>query len=184
MTRIKTRILRGRFRVRAPAVHEFMDPGASGVDEGVPELDLLIRPNRSLPPQGIALVFAGIAFVCTTVAVAWATAGAWLVLPFFGLEIVVAGAALWTLHRAAGDFEQFVIRGDRLVVTRCAARTVSTHEFQASWARLVERDKGWSERRLLIRSHGRELEIGAALDAEGRQALARQLRGRLGAGYR
>jgi len=161
-----------------------MDPGASGVNEHPPELNLLVRPNRSLSPQGIALVFLGIAVVCTTFAAAWAAAGAWLVLPFFGLEIVVAGAALWTVRNGAEDFERFVIRGDRLQVTQRAGRVLSEHQFQLAWARLVERRQGLQLPRLAIRSHGREVEIGAALDAQGRQVLAQQLRGRLGAGYR
>jgi uncharacterized membrane protein len=151
----------------------------------MPEFHRVIRPNRSLTPHGLALLFTGIVAVCLTIALGFLLIGAWMVLPFAGLEIAVAGAALAYISRHIGDCEELVVDDGRLFVTqRCGQRELR-HEFPCYWARVSLRvGDGWHPSRLVLCSHGRELEIGASINEEQRHSLARELRTIVGFAYK
>ena len=104
--------------------------------------------------------------------------GAWPLIPFAGLEIVVLALALRCIWRRAGDFERVTIEGDRLVLLRCEGRELRRFEFNRCWARLVL-SSGRGDLRVALRSHGREVELGRYMDEGGRRTLALALRQRL-----
>ncbi len=51
------------------------------------------KPHCSISPAGFACVFASLACLTLAVGVGFAMTGAWLVLPFSGLEVLLLGAA-------------------------------------------------------------------------------------------
>ena len=61
------------------------------------------KRNCSISPQGLALVFATLAALTLGIAAAFAALGAWLILPFAGLEALALGAAFWITARRAGN---------------------------------------------------------------------------------
>ena len=61
---------------------------------------LLLKRNCSISPSGLMLVFGMIAVVTLGIAAVFAALGAWLVLPFAGIEIVGLAAA-FALHEQA-----------------------------------------------------------------------------------
>jgi uncharacterized membrane protein len=130
----------------------------------------------SLDSRLLRLVFGSLAVFSMLVAAGFAAAGAWLIIPFAGLEIVALGiAARWSLKRA-GDFERLALDGDRILVEIREQGLSRQFEFNRCWARLVTGDAGT----VALRSHGREVAIGRFCGEESRQALARELRSRLG----
>ncbi len=103
-------------------------------------------------------------------------AGAWLIIPFAGVEIAALGAAAYVILRRAGDFERLVFSGDHILVEVRERGLARQFEFHRGWARLVTGETG----SVALRSHGRTVEIGRYCCAEGRRVLAQELRGRLG----
>jgi uncharacterized membrane protein len=105
--------------------------------------------------------------------------GAWLILPFAGIEAFVLYLAYAWIDRHAQDCERLSICGDAVALAVCEGGNSREYAFNRAWARLVV---GGSARdaRLVLRSHGREVEVGRYLDANGRLALARELKARLG----
>ena len=61
------------------------------------------RPNCSISPAGLLGVFAALAIVSLAIGIGFAIAGAWLILPFVGLEIVALGIAFVACVRRFGD---------------------------------------------------------------------------------
>ena len=55
-----------------------------------------------MSPAGLAMAFAGLAALTLAIGVGFAMVGAWLVLPFAGLEVVILVAAYLTYARRAG----------------------------------------------------------------------------------
>jgi hypothetical protein len=76
------------------------------------------RPRHGIPPSPLVPVFLATAAVSLLIAVAFALAGAWLVLPFAGLEL--AGLA-WALRRAARRRTAAVPPAPTFCATRMAA---------------------------------------------------------------
>lgn len=62
-----------------------------GTGEG---LQAVVRPKRTLTLRGMTVLFAGLTLVVLTIGVGFTLAGAWPVLPFAGLELVLVGAVL------------------------------------------------------------------------------------------
>jgi uncharacterized membrane protein len=134
------------------------------------------RHASSLDLRLLMFVFGSLTVFLLVIAAGFAMTGAWLIIPFAGLEIAALGTAACMILRRAGDFERLVFRGDRILVEVRERGLARQFEFHRGWARLVTGESG----SVALRSHGRTVEIGRYCCAEGRQTLARELRGRLG----
>ena len=142
-----------------------------------PEFSRVARRNNSLDSTGRLLVFAFIFVVSVGIACAFAALGAWMILPFAGLEMLVLYLAFHYVDRHAADYERIAIDGDRVQVEQHAAGRTQRFEFNRCWARVIASADGG---RLALRSHGRELEIGHHMSGAQRRDLARALKRRLG----
>ena len=139
---------------------------------------LILKRNCSISPAGLLGVFAGLAGFVLAVGVGFAAAGAWLILPFAGLEIALLGAAFVAMARHATDYERIELRAGRLMGEVGEARRSARYELQASAARVcVEQERGGA--RVWLRAAEQELEIGRHLDAQARARLASELATRL-----
>ena len=143
------------------------------------DFSLVTRRINSFRARDCALAFGFLAVFSLVVATVFAALGAWLILPFAGLEAFVLYLAYAWVARHAADAESLQIQGDRVALAVSGASGVSRHEFNRLWARLVE-TRRHGELRLALRSHGREYEVGRYLDGGAKELLARELRSRLG----
>ena len=143
----------------------------------LPRYRKLIRRPRALSRRGLRWVFAACATVNGAIAVGFSALGAWVVLPFAGLEIVAVGAVLALVARQRGDYELVIVDDDRLHIVRRARGRRECVELQRYWARvsLARGNYGWYPSRLLIKSHGRAVEVGAWMNEEAREAFAHEL---------
>ena len=136
------------------------------------------RRNDSLSSTGRFVVFAFLFAVSIGIAAGFAYFGAWPILPFAGIEMLVLFCALRWIERHAADYERISIAGDRVEIEICEAGRARSHELSRCWAQLVS-GNGAS---LALRSHGREVGIGRHLSDAQRLALARELRRELRGG--
>ncbi len=143
-----------------------------------PEYRVIIKPNRSLSGRGMLRLFLAYSLLSATIATGFALSGAWLVAPFMGLEGLVIGAVLYWVARHARDREIVIVDGDRMEIVQIDGRLEHRMTLQRYWARvsLKTQGDGWYPSRLLVGSHGRWLEIGAALNDDERESLSRRLR--------
>lgn len=140
------------------------------------------RPNHSLSVAGRKFLFVSTAAVSGLIAIVFSFFGAWPVLPFAGLELAFLWWALRRLESGADDFERITLESGQLTIETRRGALLERHEFQPYWARLQYfKPPGQNIHRLLIRSHGRELELGSLLTEEQKMALAEELKQNLGA---
>jgi uncharacterized membrane protein len=143
---------------------------------------MILRPHASLSPRQACGLFAGLAAFMTVMIVLFLYRGAWPVALCFVLTLFACGAGLVVTCRRARDCDRLEFDEARLRIIQCRGRHEVRHEFQRYWARVVlepVRD-GWYPSRLMIRSHGRAVEVGACLNEDERQLTARRLRALLG----
>jgi uncharacterized membrane protein len=108
-------------------------------------------------------------------------AGAWLVIPFAGIELLALGVAFLVHARHAGDYERIVVRADRLIVERVSGGNLAQMECQGPWIRV---EYGGARRELIrLVAAGREMSVGRFVPDDGRSQLARELRASV-AGWR
>ncbi|HET9699988.1 MAG TPA: DUF2244 domain-containing protein [Burkholderiales bacterium] len=142
---------------------------------------LTMARRSSLTPGGRRAAFWVVVAVSAAIAAGFAAAGAWVILPFSGLEIAFLYWVLRLLERQAGDFERITVAGDTLILESVEFRHARRMEFNRYWAQVVlGRDRVSGHPRVALKSHGREVEIGRYMDDNERLALAGELRRRTG----
>jgi uncharacterized membrane protein len=143
---------------------------------------IVARPNNSLSPDDSIKLLLAMAGVALVIALGFARIGAWLVLPFAGLEILAFAYAFYFIYLHSSDFESITIDDDRVVVEKRNYKETTTTIFQRYWAQVnvreVEKGMGGSGKSgLFISSHGNEVEFGKNfINDEQRTLLARELR--------
>lgn len=141
-----------------------------------------IRPNCALGWTRMRRLFWVIAACLGLVVGYFVAAGAWLVLPFAGLELGVLAYAVYQNGRAGATREVILLRGGDLRVLRGRRRLAEVARMPRYWTRLtlVQDPRGWYPSRVLLECHGRRLEVGGAVVEVERRRLACDLRERLG----
>lgn len=142
--------------------------------DGNAGFSLILKRNCSISPAGLAGVFVALAAVVLAIGTAFALAGAWLILPFAGLEVVLLCVVYLLYARSAGDYERIELEGGRLTVEVAEAQRMSRYEMEARRARVVV-----EEQRVVLLGAKQELELGRHLDAQRRVEFAAELQKRL-----
>ena len=138
----------------------------------------VVRPNQSMSWQGMLFAFSGMAAVIIGVGLTCFAIGLPLVLPFSGAEMIVLGTAFHLTARRGDVREVITISADGIAVEAGHCGPETRAEFQRHWARvfLEQPQPGWYPSRLMIRSHGRGIEVGRFLNEQERRGLALELR--------
>lgn len=138
---------------------------------------LVIEPNRSMSWQTLVSLYVLMVFVSLVIGLAYFHIGLTLVLPFCGLEMLALGAALYVTSWRGSIREVITVDARSVAVESGRDKPVARHEFQRSWTKVIlERPStSWHPSRLLIGSHGRQIEVGQFLNEEERRGLAEVL---------
>lgn len=142
--------------------------------DGNAGFSLTLKRNCSISPAGFAGVFAALACVVVAIGAGFAVVGAWLVLPFAGLEVLLLGSAYLIHARRAADYERIVLDSGRLTVEVGEAQKTSRYEIDACRARVR-----LEEERVVLLGAREQLELGRHLDASTRARFAAELQKRL-----
>ena len=137
----------------------------------------VIRPNRSLSQRQLQLVFVGIATFCLGIASVFAVLGMWPVLPFAGAEVIAVGIGFYLSALGGRELEVVSVDPHRVAVEKGRRHVRQRWELQRAWAqiRLLPPRIRWYPTRLVIRSHGKEVELGGFLNEQEREHLAAEL---------
>jgi uncharacterized membrane protein len=136
--------------------------------------DWLIKRNCSVSPRQFVAFYVSLALFSLLVASLLVWAGAWLVLPFTGIELLAVGVAFVMYARHAVDYERIRLFPDRLVIERMDAEELTQLEFNPRWVRV---ELGATPRDpVTIVSRGQEVKIGVHLAQHRRKQFAAELR--------
>lgn len=141
-----------------------------------------LRPNASLTHRDAAFFFLSIAAVSLAVAIGFATAGFWPVLPFAGLELAALGVALRASLRHGRTREVIRVDEDSVLLQQTGPGRMTEHRFARPWTRVElqhAENASWPSR-LIMQSGGRRIEIGAFLTEDEKSSLRTRLAELLG----
>jgi len=146
---------------------------------------IIARPNNSLSISDSIKLLLAMASIVLVIAMGFAKIGAWLVLPFAGLEILAFAYTFHFIYLHSDDFESITIDDERVVVEIRNYKKTTTTIFQRYWAQVSVREVMSSKvssgkSGLFISSHGNEVEFGRNfINDEQRALLACELRKKL-----
>ena len=147
--------------------------------EATPErvyLDVTLRPHRSLSKLGFVLVMSAIAGIGMTIGILFFLAGAWPVLGFCGLEILLVYIAFKMNYREGMREEHLRLSEKGLdIVWVMPSGHVTEVRWEPNWLSVDLQPRPREDNRLMLRSHGKVAEIGHFLLPGERAELAEEL---------
>ncbi len=140
-----------------------------------PGFTLVLRRNCSLSPGELLGLLALPLVVSGGIGALCAAEGAWLVMPFAGVELAAVAAAFCLQARHALDYERIDFARGRLVVEVLDGQDLQRSELNAACVRVAERESA-RDYHVALSAHGREIAVGRHLDGARRRALAGRLK--------
>jgi uncharacterized membrane protein len=138
--------------------------------------DAVLKPHRSLPPKGCALLLLLLAGASFGISLVFVLHGAWPVTPFFGVDVALVWLAFRLSYRQGRQREEVRLSDDSLTVDRIDVYGKRKRwRFQPFWVRIRLEEKDADSNRLVLSSHGRSLQVGSFLGPSERRTVARTL---------
>jgi uncharacterized membrane protein len=137
----------------------------------------VLKPNIGVYWRTTVWVFVALSVVCLGIALAFAAAGFWPILPFAGLEVFALGAALYVSARRGRYREVVRIDAGAVTIEKGFKAPERRWTFERAWSEVCLRDPvhRWYPTQLTIRSGNAEIELGAFLTDQERATLAAEL---------
>jgi uncharacterized membrane protein len=146
----------------------------------------IITPYRSLSATGFVIVMVLFGAVSFAAGIFFLTLGAWPVLGFFGLDVVLLYWAFRLNYRDAAAYEEIHVTPSELTMRQVSRRgEVREWKLNPVWARLDrETFDEYGVQKLFLVSHGRRLSIASFLAPAEKESLGNALAAALGAARR
>lgn len=142
--------------------------------------ETVLSPNRSLSGPGFGIVMGVFGVASLVAGLAFLSMGAWPVLGFFGLDVLLLYWAFKANYRAGLLQEHIRLTLAALDIRRrMPGGREAQWTFQPYWVRLALDRAEEHDSELSLSSHGKRLVIGAFLAPEQRAALAGTLQAAL-----
>jgi uncharacterized membrane protein len=142
-----------------------------------PVFSAVIRPHRSLSPQGFKIVMGLVCLVSVVASLPFMLMGFWPVAGFFGLDFLGLYIAFRISYRQAEAFELLELTPIRLLFRKVNPRgEVKDWQFNPLWTRLDrEIDDEYGLQHLSLASRSEHVEIARDLSPPERETLAEAL---------
>jgi len=142
----------------------------------------IITPHRSLSGKGFLLVMALVGGLSFIGGVFFFLLGAWPVLGFLGLDVVLVYWAFRANYRAAAAFEEVTVTPSELRLRRVSHRgEVAEWTLNPVWTKLDrEKHEEFGLLKLFLVSRGRRLSVAGFLSPKERESFAAALSAALG----
>ncbi|WP_085578657.1 DUF2244 domain-containing protein [Thalassospira mesophila] len=139
-----------------------------------------LHPQRSLTRRGARRLVLCVGGVTTSLGVLFWSMGAWPIAGFMGIDVALLSFAFHLNFQSARRGEMIELRRSVLRLTRISARGVREEfDFQTYWVQVVMTPQDATRSILVLRSHGRDMEIAPFLGEDAKQELANTLREKL-----
>jgi uncharacterized membrane protein len=137
----------------------------------------VLTQHRSLGPKGFLALMIALGAVSFVTGMVFLALGAWPVLGFFGLDVLIVYVAFRLNYRSARLYETLDLTPASLVLTRVhPSGRQERFDCNPYWARVSLRERPDGRTALSVVSRGSELAFGAFLTDDERRALASALR--------
>lgn len=135
--------------------------------------DAILYPHRSLERGGFRVLMGVVMVLNLIIAGVFLAIGAWPVVPFCGLDVLVLWLAFRVNYRSARLYERVRLTEADLTVQRVHWKTPERRwTFQPYWLRISHDEQPDHSRQVTLSSHGQSVGVGAFLSPEEQSAFA------------
>ena len=150
--------------------------GSAPMEIERPLFEALLYPHRSLSQRGFLILTLATFVIVAAYGGLFLLLGAWPIFGFLGAEWLLFWWLLRTHFRGDRRAERIRLYADRLVLQQIDSKGgIAESTFEPYWLQVVLKERGFENPALLLRSHGRAVEIGTFLGADERRQFAQEL---------
>lgn len=141
-----------------------------------PAFEVVLYPNQPPPARNLVILLAAVFGVAIGVSIGFFVAGAWPVIGFIGVELLLLVVCLVWARRMAAYAEHIRLDDTGLhIETVTGKRTLRRWRFEPYWVQVRLDEVRPGEPALRLAAHGRTLTIGRFLKPEERSDVAAAL---------
>ena len=136
----------------------------------------ILRPYRSLSPKGFLIVMGLIGSVSFIAGIVFFAIGAWPVVGFLGLDVVLVYYAFKSNYKSGRIYETVEIINDKLIVTRFSETGQPTEfQFNPYWVRIELQKPRERPIKLSLSMHDKSVLLGNFLTNDEKEDFAEAL---------
>lgn len=138
---------------------------------------LIVKANQSMSWRANLYLAASLGFICMGVAIALATFGLWMVIPFAGAEIVLIVVCLYLTLKRLSRKEVITVDNEAIKLEWGYNQPDVTVNLPRQWSRLRYHcaDSPFEVGDLSVSAHGKRYALGRCLNREEKKALYTEL---------
>ena len=142
---------------------------------------LIVTANQSMSWKANLYLAASLGVICMGVALALATFGLWMVIPFAGLEIVFIIVCLYMTLKRLSHQEVITVDNEAIKLEWGYNQPDVTVNLPRRWSRLTYKckDSVFEVGELSVSAHGKRYSLGSCLNREEKKALYSELQAAL-----
>jgi uncharacterized membrane protein len=135
---------------------------------------LRLSPNRSATWQQTKMLIIGFTCFVISIATVWSLVGAWLILPFAGIEVSALALVMYLVSKATYQWEEVVV-DDKTIVISSSKGAVLTFARTYTHLFYIEDKQDRRIPKLVFTTPHAKCEIGTFLNEEDKTQLAKHL---------
>ena len=138
---------------------------------------ILLRPNQSTDWKTSLIFISIIAFTCLAIGIGFAFAGATMILPFAGLEVILVGVCVYLVMKQTYKQEVITLTQETLKIEKGEGKIDQVWEYFRMWSFVsVERPQHpWYPAHIVVTSKGERVPIGDFLNEDEKEELVSNL---------
>ena len=134
------------------------------------QVQLHLSPNRSATWQQTKHLIAAFALFISSIAIAWSLAGAWVILPFAGLEVGLLALIMYLVSKATYRWETLLISSNSIQVT--SSNGISIEFFRSDTSSYYKKDLSLKcAPQLVLQAPLQQFEVGSFLNLEDKERV-------------
>ena len=134
------------------------------------QVQLHLSPNRSATWQQTKHLIAAFAVFISSIAIAWSIVGAWVILPFAGIEVGLLALIMYLVSKATYRWETISISVDNVHIACSDGATLSFPRLDTSL--LYQKDLSFKcTSRLILQTPLQQVELGAFLNSQDKEQV-------------
>lgn len=138
---------------------------------------IVLSPNMSACWQTTKYFLFIVSTFALVIGISFAAVGAWMILPFAGIEVLVLLIVMYRVSRKCYRKEVIHLNKETITVEQGQYEPHTSWSSEVFWTRLIVQSSGhpWHSDKLYLRGRHDQIEIGAFLNDQEKAALAKQL---------
>ena len=137
-----------------------------------------MKRNCSFTPKQVGLFYLSMVCFSSLITAYFWWQGAWMVVPFSLIELLVLGIALLIYARHARDYEKVTLQGSELWIELNWGNRLTQHRWNAPWVRVKDPESLRDQKKdlIILEMGAQTVLIGKYILAEKRTDLAKEIR--------